>query len=129
MGALGREQGWLPDLILCSTALRARNTARLFIEGAAYEGELRYEPSLYLADPDEYIAVLRRVAPGFNRVMVVGHNPGLEQLVERFAGMAQPMPTAALAEVRLPLGRWSELAASTRGELQRVLRPKEVFEP
>jgi phosphohistidine phosphatase len=58
--------------------------------------------------------------------MVVGHNPGLEELLQDLTGKYEPLPTAALAYLRLPIENWAELADDAAGELVHVWRPKEI---
>jgi phosphohistidine phosphatase SixA len=58
--------------------------------------------------------------------MVVGHNPGVEELVGEFSSSWQRMPTAALAEIRLDLDNWSELDEDSKGELVNLWLPREL---
>lgn len=125
MGALLREEGPSPELVLSSTAVRARNTAELVVrEAGVPETALTLLPQLYLAEPPAYLDALRKLDHGVSRVLVVGHNPGIETLIYRLTGEAEHMPTAALAVCELPIAAWSELNPETRGELIRVVRPK-----
>ena len=59
-------------------------------------------------------------------VLVVGHNPGLEVLVIRLTGHAEPLPTAAVAAVSLPINSWRSLELSEMGQLQQVWRPRDL---
>ncbi len=126
VGELLREKNLVPDLVLCSTAVRARKTLARLIKTCKYEGETALQGQLYLAPPSAYLASLKNVIDDAQRVLVVGHNPGLEQLLFQLAGVEEPMPTAALAVVELPIDHWSELTESTRGELLQIYRPKEL---
>ena len=58
--------------------------------------------------------------------MIVGHNPGLEELVDQLTGERQDMPTAALAQIVLPIDRWRDIKLSTRGTLSGHWRPGDV---
>jgi phosphohistidine phosphatase len=58
--------------------------------------------------------------------MIVGHNPGLEELVAQLTGERQDLPTAALAQIVLPIDRWRDLKRSTRGTLLGHWWPKEL---
>lgn len=126
MGKLLREEGLTPDLVLSSTAERARETTILCIDAARYAGPVLYLDELYLAEPPAYLDALRRHGGDAARVLVVGHNPGLEALLFRLTGRTEHLPTAALATCTLPIERWSELGAETTGELVQVVRPKEL---
>jgi phosphohistidine phosphatase len=125
VGRLLREEDLVPDLIVSSTAKRARKTAAKVAEGSGYGGEIQLSDELYLAPPKTYLGVLRQVADAHSRVMVVGHNPGLEELLTLLTGDESSLPTAALAYITLPIDRWSELNTGTRGHLVNLWTPKE----
>ncbi|MDO8680471.1 MAG: histidine phosphatase family protein [Acidobacteriota bacterium] len=126
MGELLRQQRLTPDLIISSDAVRARMTAEAVAKAAGYAGEIRLEPLLYGAAPDDIVVVLRTAEPNAEIVMVVGHNPGLEALVGQLTGERHDLPTAALAQIDLPIDRWRDLNGSTRGTLVDLWRPKEL---
>jgi phosphohistidine phosphatase len=126
MGALLQDEDLIPDLMLCSSAVRAHTTGLLVAKACAYDGEIKRIRKLYLAEPQAYIEVLRQVAEKHARVLVVGHNPGLEALIEALTGEAMAMPTAALAQVELSLKRWSDLDTDTDCKLVNVWWPKDL---
>lgn len=127
VGQLVRQHRLTPDLIISSDAVRARRTAEAVAEAAQYAGEILLDPSLYLASPADIVAVLRTVqAPKTGTVMIVGHNPGLEGLVAQLTGEEQDLPTAALAQIVLPIDRWRDLKMSTRGTLVALWRPRDL---
>ena len=124
IGALIREQRLTPDVIISSDAVRARTTAEAVAHAAHYRGQIMLSPQLYLAGPDDIVAVLRSVKDtDAGTVMIVGHNPGLERLVALLTGEEEDLPTAALVRILLPIERWRDLDTSTRGFLQGVWRP------
>jgi phosphohistidine phosphatase len=128
MGELLREKHLVPDLVLTSTAERARTTAELAAREAGYTPSVDLLAELYLAEPPAYLDALRRFGGEAERVLVVGHNPGIEALIFRLTGAAEHMPTAALAECELPITSWTELDSTVRGTLQNVWRPREFEE-
>ena len=81
---------------------------------------------LYMASPADILSLLRTVRKNAETVMIVGHNPGLEELVEQLTGERQDLPTAALAQISLPIDRWRDLKLSTRGTLVSLWRPREL---
>ena len=125
MGELVREYGLMPDIVISSDAVRARLTAEAVAEAACYAGEIRLDPHLYLACPADILSLLPTVRENAETVMIVGHNPGLEKLVEQLTGERQDLPTAALAQIGLPIDRWRDLRLSTRGRLVGLWRPEE----
>ena len=127
MGELVREHRLTPDVIISSDAVRARLTAEAVAERARYASEILLDPRLYIASPAGILAVLRTVREtNAGTVMIVGHNPGLEELVERLTGEQHDLPTAALVQIVLPIDRWRDLKVSTRGTLFGLWRPKEL---
>jgi len=125
-GELVREYGLIPDVINSSDAARARLTAEAVAEAARYAGEILVAPQLYLACPADILSLLTTVRENAGTVMIVGHNPGLEKLVEQLTGERQDLPTAALAQIGLPIDQWRDLKLSTRGTLVGLWRPEEL---
>jgi phosphohistidine phosphatase len=126
MGQLLRDEELVPDLIITSSAERAQTTAELAAIASGYENEITYTRRLYHAAPDAYIELLQEMGGDHACVMVVGHNPGIAYLVELLTGADEPMPTAALAQVELPINQWTELDESTEGKLVNVWIPREL---
>lgn len=126
MGQLIREQGLTPDLILSSTAVRARHTAELVAEACGCEGEIQLTRDLYLAEPEGYVETLNVFAKEEAIVMVVGHNPGIEDLASTLTNESISMTTANLVQVSLPIENWKDLRENTQGKLVHLWRPKEI---
>ena len=112
-----------PELIISSTAKRTRKTASRVAKQCGYQGIIELQGTLYLAPPGAYIEALRKVDDAVNRVMVVGHNPGLEQLLTLLTGQQILLPTATLAHVELDVARWRDMNTQTRGTLVDLWRP------
>ncbi len=138
-GAIGRylaARGSLPDVVLCSSARRARETwERVARElPAEHPVELAVEDSLYLASPGALLERLRAIPAQVTSAMLVGHNPGLAQLAGALSredpfnrgldAMRAKYPTAGLATLRFE-DPWGELAVG-RGDLVRFLTPKDL---
>jgi len=124
MGAWVAERGFTPDRILSSSARRARKTAVEVARASGSEGRVVVSNALYLAGPDAIIEALRPTPDDCETVLVVGHNPGVEELVRLLTGQPVTMPTAAVAHIRLDIAHWRELAASSRGELVEHQTPR-----
>ena len=128
MGKLLLEKELIPELILTSSALRARQTADLLAEAMQYQGEIREIDDLYMAEADEILGVLKDVPNGLERIMIIGHNPGLESLLPMLTGHIEALPTAAIAYLSLPVDEWKKVGKKTQAELVALWRPKEVEE-
>jgi phosphohistidine phosphatase len=127
MGQLVRDEQLMPDLVISSDAERARLTAEAMADAAGYNGTILLERRLYHASPGEIVSLLHEVAESaLDTVMIVGHNPGLEELVSGLTRSHEEMSTAALAKIELPIDRWSELRTTTHGTLVGIWRPREL---
>jgi phosphohistidine phosphatase len=124
MGELLREQSLVPDLILSSTAKRALKTAELVADACGYEGDIEAHEEFYPGDPDAFIDALQVLPDQYQVVMVVGHNPCLEELLEFLTESTEFLPTAALAKVALPVTCWYELSYETEGMLIDLWLPR-----
>ena len=124
MGRFLAERDLVPDRIVSSTAVRARTTAELAAAEFGEEVEIETTVDLYGACPDGYIEVAELLGGTAERLMVVGHNPGITSLVRHLSGDGEYMPTAALAAVELDIDEWSELGSAGQGRLVGFWRPK-----
>jgi phosphohistidine phosphatase len=128
MGELLKELDLVPDLIISSTAKRAKDTAKAVGESSKYKGKIELNPSLYGVDSDAYLAALRLVPDEFGKVLIVGHNPALDELVDVLTGRMEHMSTCALAEVDLKIARWGNLGEKIEGRLINIWKPRELEE-
>lgn len=126
MGRMIKKHDLIPDRIISSSARRAAHTAELVALDASYDSDIQYTERLYLAEPETYLAIARKTEDSIDTLMLVGHNPGIEQAIELLTGIEDRMPTAALACIRLPINRWVELKAGKGYTLEALWRPKEL---
>ena len=126
MGDLLRDSRLIPDVIITSDAVRAHTTAITVAEAAGYRREVVVDPQLYHANPEDIVAVLQSATASARSVMIVGHNPGLEDFVEQVTGESHDLPTAALVQLALPIDAWRKLTLDTRATLVEMWRPKEL---
>jgi phosphohistidine phosphatase len=137
MGAFMRAKRYEPALVLCSTARRAKETLELVLPSFRKEPKLRYQHALYLA---EWPQILQQIqdAGKDSPLLVVGHNPGIEQLSValslqprntaekgRAETLAAKFPTAALAAFEFEIKLWTE-AKPGRGRLIDFVRPRDL---
>ena len=126
MGRLIAEQSLTPDLIVSSSAVRAVLTARAVSKAIDGLAPLVEEDELYLASPGTYIDTARYLEEGFQRILLVGHNPGISELLHTLTGHDTAMPTAALAQIELPIDQWKQLSLKTEARLAALWRPREL---
>ena len=117
-----------PELVLCSTARRARETLER-IEPVLGHAPVRMERALYGASARDLLARLRRLPDDVESVLVIGHNPGMHDLASELAGsapeLARKFPTAALAMLAFHGSTWDELGPKT-AELVELTRPRDL---
>jgi phosphohistidine phosphatase len=128
MGTQLKDRELIPQLILCSSALRARQTAELVAEAAGYTDEIIYLDELYMSEVDENLNALRELPDSIERVMLIGHNPGLETMLQILSNRIESLPTAVIAHIVLPITHWRLLDSDVEGELVEIWRPKELIE-
>jgi phosphohistidine phosphatase len=133
-----RTKDYLPEVVLCSTALRSRETVALLLSTWRKKPALRYEAALYLADWPVLLANLKKAPPRASPLLLVGHNPGIEQLAialafqsnnpaerSRLQRLTRKFPTGALAVLDFEIASWRNLKAGS-GQLIDYVRPKDL---
>ena len=131
MGRYIAETGLMPDAIVCSSATRAVQTVHGVARAAHFTLEtVRFEGAIYEAGLSTLLDVLGGCPPDAHRTMIVGHNPGLEYLLDHLAGGVpvpgdgKLLPTAALARVDLP-GDWGRIERG-QGKLLGLIRVRDL---
>jgi phosphohistidine phosphatase len=135
MAAYLTNAGPRPDLVLCSPAVRARQTWSLVARSLGDAIDVKELRGLYLGAPSRLLEAVHRAPDQATCVMLVGHNPGMEHLAMALAGPASKpkamaklhakFPTAALAEIEFDAAAWRDIGAGA-GRLTRFVRPKDL---
>ena len=123
--AVGRfvaAYGLVPDLVLTSPAVRTVSTTELAAATGKWDSEIEVVPELYGAGPGDVLRLVRGVS-GVERLMVVGHEPTMSGVLGQMSGSFLPVPTAALASLRLAHGRWADTSWGT-AHLELFVRPR-----
>ena len=131
-----REGGYKLDLILCSSAARTTQTAELVLQEV--ESPVEYRENLYLAEAAKLLAAVRGAPAAVTNLMLVGHNPGLENLASllarepvrrkeraRHEALEEKLPTSALAILDFDIGRWRDVEKAA-ARLVDFVRPKDL---
>ncbi|MFP4011671.1 MAG: SixA phosphatase family protein [Spirochaetaceae bacterium] len=113
----------LPDLIVCSDAVRAVQTAEITCEEAGFEVDIREREELYGADAADYLAVLREQDDAHDILMIVGHNPAIEDLLHQLLGREVTMKTASVAVLDAEIEAWERLGEDGDISVADVLTP------
>jgi phosphohistidine phosphatase len=125
IGKALRKRGPLPDLIVSSPAARAKATIHAVTKAANLDPEIRFDETVYGASSAELIKLIRGLPDAGSCAMLVGHNPGFEDLVRRLSGSDEGMPTAALACIEFQIDHWED-ASDGQGKLAWLLTPKQL---
>jgi phosphohistidine phosphatase len=125
MGTALKERGPVPDLVICSPALRAKETIDAFARAAELNAEIHFDEHIYGATSAELLAIIHRVPDTCSTLLMVGHNPGFEDLTNRLTGLHETMPTAALSCMRFQIDRWEDIEDG-KGTLLWLLIPKQL---
>ena len=132
MGNYLARHGLVPDLVLCSPAVRTRETWRLAAESFARAPRMQEVDRLYEADAQDLLQFIRGVADEVGTLLIVGHNPGLEDLADLLVGsgdaearaaMRGKFPTAAVAVIDFVAPHWADVKPGA-GRLDRFVSPK-----
>jgi phosphohistidine phosphatase len=124
IGELIYRRNLQPQIIVSSPAKRAKQTAVLVKEVAEIPRPIQYDERIYEASPLSLFNLIREFDDKWKSVLLVGHNPGIENLLRMTTGETHSMPTAALSKINLIIESWSELEANSN-ELEFLIRPKE----
>lgn len=127
VGKFMRDNDLVPNSIVSSPALRANTTAQMVKKAGAFTAALEYNPRIYEATVGDLLEVVATVADTYEKLLLVGHNPGFENLVRSLTGEAREMPTAALAQIELKIASWKNIG-SIQGKLKNLFKPKEIFD-
>ena len=135
MAAYLKSKGLRPDLVLCSPAVRARQTWTLVAQHLGGSIAMKALQGLYLGAPSRLLDALHRAPEAASCVMLVGHNPGMEHLALALAGPASKskamaklqtkFPTAALAEIVFDSASWRDVGQGA-GRLKRLVWPRDL---
>jgi len=134
MGRYCRDHRLAPDVILCSTAARTRETLAVFDGARGQTAPVKYQKSLYLADPSRMLAALRALNDRYASALLVGHEPGIRHLALELAGdgaslamrrLEKKFPTGALAVLTFPVERWRAIEPGA-GRLAAFVRPRDL---
>ena len=126
MGKFISASGVAPELIVSSTAVRARTTAELAAKAGGWGGSITTDPNLYASDVERVLDVVAGVDPDVNTLLIAGHEPTWSSLVGWLIGGGRvSMPTAAVACLDLPQGGWTDLGQATC-ELRWLVTPKTI---
>jgi phosphohistidine phosphatase len=133
-----RRMKYLPDAVQCSTSLRTRETLEYWSVAIAENPKTQFIDALYLAEPETMLSLIRRAPEKSQALMVVAHNPGIEQVAiallheelkrkerDYVDQIEEKFPTAALAVIEFDADSWKDVKLAS-GRLVDFVRPKDL---
>ena len=124
MGKILCEKELLPQKIVSSSAKRARRTAEILVEEVKTAIPIDLVDQLYMAEVTTIFDLIKKLPDELERVMLVGHNPGLESTVQLLSNEIESVPTGGVAVISLPIKSWKELSSETKGQLVELFKLK-----
>jgi phosphohistidine phosphatase len=125
MGRYLRRQAMQFDAVVCSPAARARETVALTLAAAQANCAVRYDARIYEASAARLLAVVNETPEPATALLLVGHNPGMEDFVRLLTGAQERMPTAAIACITINTDAWRKVQPRA-GQLAWLVKPKEL---
>jgi len=112
-------------LVICSPAVRTRETAEIVLTSANLNVEPRFEERIYEASLRELVSIVTEIPDDKDVAIIIGHNPGFEELLSFSTGEYRRMPTCALAKIGFEVVSWKDVRAG-EGNLEWFIAPKEL---
>jgi phosphohistidine phosphatase len=125
IGRYARREMVKADLIVSSPATRAKSTTELFSAAAGLKNSTVFDERIYEASARRLLQVLSELDDDHKRVLLIGHNPGFEDLLERLTGEARKVPTGSLTCIVLDIDKWSAPKGG-KGKLKWRMTPKKL---
>ncbi|MCW9033432.1 MAG: histidine phosphatase family protein [Alphaproteobacteria bacterium] len=134
MGEMIEKEKFIPDVILCSSAARTRETLDLVQAKLSKQPPVFFDEALYLASPALMLNFFHNLSDEFNSAMMIAHNPGTEELATALTAFGSPVarmslankyPTAALSIIFAEINNWADLKTDCN-RLAAFIRPKYI---
>ena len=126
MGKLLSDRKEIPELLICSTALRARKTIELAAQSGNWNSECIFEPRIYGGPPNVLIEIIKNINEKFNSVCLIGNEPNFSSFISRSCNESyHRFPTASMAKIVYNKDKWINVKFGL-GKLEWIKRPKEL---
>jgi len=114
-----------PDALVCSPAVRTRQTMKLVVQAAGIQCPARLDERIYQASVADLLDVIKDAPETCDCLMLIGHNPGIAELLDHLTNEHHSMPTAALAIIEIDAMTWRDIAAKTN-RLTHFIKPRDI---
>jgi phosphohistidine phosphatase len=126
MGEVMRRHGLDPEVIISSPATRAKRTAQLVADAALWKTIIQYDERIYEATAGQLLELASELPAEVNSALLIGHNPGMENLLYHLTGEDRHLATATLAVLHFDTDDWTQIGTSA-AHLELFLKPKELM--
>jgi len=128
MGKLLRNEGFEPDIVISSPAVRCVETVDALFDSLKISEEMvEYNADFYHAEVDDYLEALSKLDDKVKSVLFVGHNPSLETLLQSLTGDIEALSTASAAWIKLSIEDWKQVNdEDLQGKLRDIWSPKQL---
>jgi phosphohistidine phosphatase len=113
------------DVVVSSPAVRARQTTDLVLRAGKMRPELRFDERIYEATTTRLLEVVSQFENEYKAVLLVGHNPGMQELLQLLTGQSEEYPTATITKIAFKNLKWMEVG-NKKGSLEWLVKPKEL---
>lgn len=112
-------------IVVCSPAVRTRETADIVLKHAGLRVEVRFDERIYEASLRDLVQVVSEIPDNKQVAILIGHNPGFEELLAYLTGEGRRMPTCALAKINFEVESWKDIKED-QGRLEWFVTPKQL---
>ena len=125
IGKVLKNKKLIPDKIISSNAVRAADTAAIVADKCGYKKEIDYTNKLYMAESGAILELIHGQPDSIKILMVIGHNPGMEALVQVLSRKVESLSTASVAYFQADIKSWKDLKQGTKLKLKKFWQPSE----
>lgn len=125
IGKIMKHKGLVPDKILSSDAVRAADTAAVVADKSGYKKEVEYTNRLYMAEGSAILDLIHSQPDSVKTLLVVGHNPGMEALVQLLSRKIESLGTANVVCFQVDIKAWKDLTLESKIKLKKCWKPSE----
>ena len=126
IGKFLKKENLIPDLIISSTAKRANKTADIISKKSGYDKKIFQSEALYNGSSEDYTNIIHEIADKNKTILLVGHNPAIEEVIERITAEKKIMKTCSLAHIDLCIDSWKNFHYRKKYKLIDLINVREL---
>jgi len=125
IGKVLKNKELIPDKIISSNAVRSADTATIVADKCGYKKEIEYTDKLYMAESGAILELIHTQPDSIKTLMVIGHNPGMEALVQVLSRKVESLSTASVVYLQADIKSWKDLKQDSKLKLKKFWQPSE----